>query len=229
MANNFSQMIAMFCLILFYTVFREELAPLKPIRQYLCIKFVVFATFWQSVLLAILVKFDIISINHWPYFPTLIDTVNGLQDFLICIEMFVAAVAHILAFPATPYIIERQDRHNWVSNIANAANVSDFNTEVKEHLSHFSTRVRKALNRSGRNSESATSSAGLLNSESSEKVANEAENAHERSNLLIDSATSINSDYPSLTTSNYGGLLDPNGPTVTTVHVEPDDDIAIEI
>lgn len=69
----------MFCLILFYTVFKEELAPLNPIRQYLCIKFVVFATFWQSILIALLVKFHIISVNQWPYFPTLIDTVNGLQ------------------------------------------------------------------------------------------------------------------------------------------------------
>ena len=38
--------IAMFCLILFYTTFRHELSPLSPIKQYLCIKFVIFATFW---------------------------------------------------------------------------------------------------------------------------------------------------------------------------------------
>ncbi len=57
----------------------KELEPLNPIRQYLCIKFVVFATFWQSVLLAILVKFHILSPQEWPYFPTLTDTVNGLQ------------------------------------------------------------------------------------------------------------------------------------------------------
>ena len=77
--------IAMFCLILFYTVYRKELEPLNPIRQYLCIKFVIFATFWQSILIAILVKFQIISVNQWPYFPTLIDTVNGLQVIFILV------------------------------------------------------------------------------------------------------------------------------------------------
>lgn len=107
LANNFSQMIAIFCLVLFYSVFKKELKPLHPIRQFMCIKAVVFATFWQvnkwrklyisnsinivffssfylricrqSVLLAILVKFQIISPKEWPYFPTLTDTVNGLQ------------------------------------------------------------------------------------------------------------------------------------------------------
>jgi len=42
------------------------------------LKFFLF-TFRQSILIAILVKFDLISVNQWPYFPTLIDTVNGLQ------------------------------------------------------------------------------------------------------------------------------------------------------
>jgi len=146
LVNNFSQMIAMYCLILFYTVFRHELAPLRPIRQYLCIKFVIFVTFWQSILIAILVKFHIISENQWPHFNNLVDTVNGLQDFLICIEMFIASVAHILAFPVAPY--RRAERLNWLLNIANAANVSDLHSEVRHHYNHLSSRVKGALRRS---------------------------------------------------------------------------------
>lgn len=160
-ANNFSQMIAMFCLILFYTVFKNELAPLKPIRQYLCIKFVVFVTFWQSILIAILTKFGIISINQWPYFPTIIDTVNGLQDFLICVEMFIASIAHIIAFPVTPYLID--ERLNWLSNIANAANVSDLSYEVKSHYDIFYGKVKNAITR-GRSTETVTN----LNDEADE-------------------------------------------------------------
>lgn len=136
----------MFCLILFYTVYKEELRPLSPIKQYLCIKFVVFATFWQSVLIAILVKFNVISPSQWPYFPTLIDTVNGLQDFLICIEMFIASVAHVLAFPVKPYIMtEITQPNHWISNLGNAANVSDLHHEVKSHVNHFADKLRKAL------------------------------------------------------------------------------------
>lgn len=147
LANNFSQMIAMYCLILFYTVFRKELQPLNPISQYLCIKFVVFATFWQSVLIAILVKFQVISPSAWPYFPTITDTANGLQDFLICIEMFFAAIAHTLAFPAHPYTTE--SRTNWAWNIASAANVMDLHADVAEHYTHLHGKIRKAFKRNG--------------------------------------------------------------------------------
>lgn len=147
LANNFSQMVAMFCLILFYTVFKKELDPLNPIRQYLCIKFVVFATFWQSVLLAILCKFHIISPQEWPYFPTLTDTVNGLQDFLICIEMFIAAIAHMLAFPVDMY--KTDSSTHWISNIANAANVSDLGYEVTSHVGHFHGQMKKVFKRGG--------------------------------------------------------------------------------
>lgn len=95
-------------------------------------------------------KFGIISINQWPYFPTIIDTVNGLQDFLICVEMFIASIAHIFAFPVAPYLIN--ERLNWLSNIANAANVSDLSYEVKSHYDHFYGKVKSALKK-GRSSE----------------------------------------------------------------------------
>jgi len=99
----------------------------------------------QSILIAILVKFNLISVSQWPYFPTIVDTVNGLQDFLICIEMFLAAIAHIIAFPITPYKLD--ETLNWWSNIANAANVSDFNSEVSQHYNHFYTKVKSYVSK----------------------------------------------------------------------------------
>lgn len=61
--------------------------------------------------------------------------------------MFIASVAHILAFPVQPY--RRAERLNWLRNIVNAANVSDLHTEVRHHCNHFYGRVRGALRRSG--------------------------------------------------------------------------------
>ena len=122
----------------------------------------------QSILIAILTKFGIISTNQWPYFPTIIDTVNGLQDFLICIEMFIASIAHIVAFPVTPYLIDH--RLNWLSNIANAANVSDLSYEVKSHYDHFYGKVKSALNRA----------------RSSETVINSNEDPDENTRLVVD-------------------------------------------
>lgn len=65
--------------------------------------------------------------------------------------MFIASVAHILAFPVTPY--RRAERLNWILNIANAANVSDLHSEVAHHYNHLYGRVRGALRRKGESKE----------------------------------------------------------------------------
>eukprot|EP00656_Telonema_subtile_P046276 TRINITY_DN5265_c0_g1_i3.p1 TRINITY_DN5265_c0_g1~~TRINITY_DN5265_c0_g1_i3.p1 ORF type:complete len:300 (-),score=77.94 TRINITY_DN5265_c0_g1_i3:116-1015(-) len=93
--NNFVQLWAMYCLIQFYSAFSEELAVHNPVPKFLCVKFVVFFAWWQSVIITILVSVKVIqSTRHLP-----VDNVKtGLQEFLICIEMFIAAAAHRYAF-----------------------------------------------------------------------------------------------------------------------------------
>lgn len=72
--------------------------------------------------------------------------------------MFIAAIAHIIAFPVTPYKVDQQ--LNWWWNIANAANVSDFHSEVSTHTRNFYDKVKTVFKRdskncsTGRNSES---------------------------------------------------------------------------
>jgi hypothetical protein len=38
---------ALYALVLFYHLFAKELAPHKPLAQFLCIKGIVFFSFWQ--------------------------------------------------------------------------------------------------------------------------------------------------------------------------------------
>eukprot|EP00201_Polytomella_parva_P018258 CAMPEP_0175072124 /NCGR_PEP_ID=MMETSP0052_2-20121109/19699_1 /TAXON_ID=51329 ORGANISM="Polytomella parva, Strain SAG 63-3" /NCGR_SAMPLE_ID=MMETSP0052_2 /ASSEMBLY_ACC=CAM_ASM_000194 /LENGTH=299 /DNA_ID=CAMNT_0016339521 /DNA_START=289 /DNA_END=1184 /DNA_ORIENTATION=+ len=87
--TNFSQLWALYCLIMLYTALHEDLAPIRPLSKFICIKAVVFVTFWQGVAIAILVRAGIITGDDW----TPMDKnylASGIQDFLVCIEMFVA-------------------------------------------------------------------------------------------------------------------------------------------
>ena len=68
--------------------------------KFLCVKAVLFFSFWQSVLLAGLVKVQIIhDAGAW----SVENVSTGIQNLLICFEMLLAALAHRIAFPATEY------------------------------------------------------------------------------------------------------------------------------
>ncbi|KAK9142162.1 hypothetical protein Syun_011562 [Stephania yunnanensis] len=92
---NFSQMWALFCLVQFYNCTHQNLEPIKPLAKFISIKAIVFATWWQGVGIAILCAIGVL--------PKEGRFQNALQDFLICVEMAVAAVAHIFVFSAKPY------------------------------------------------------------------------------------------------------------------------------
>eukprot|EP00004_Rigifila_ramosa_P018131 TRINITY_DN4479_c0_g1_i4.p1 TRINITY_DN4479_c0_g1~~TRINITY_DN4479_c0_g1_i4.p1 ORF type:complete len:303 (-),score=63.97 TRINITY_DN4479_c0_g1_i4:445-1353(-) len=58
---NLSQMYALYALVMFYLSIRAPLAHYNPGAKFLCIKVVVFVTFWQSVVISGLVY---IGLNH---------------------------------------------------------------------------------------------------------------------------------------------------------------------
>ena len=94
----------MYCLILLYYTMRIELRPLSPMLKFASIKFVVFLTFWQSVLLALLVFTKVLTPNDSWAWKTPKELSNGLQAFIIIIEMFAMSLMHHRAFPVEPFI-----------------------------------------------------------------------------------------------------------------------------
>ncbi|RZB65127.1 Protein LAZ1-like 2 [Glycine soja] len=92
---NFSQMWALYYLVQFYNVTHERLQPIKPLAKFISFKAIVFATWWQGVGIAVLCTFGVLP-NEGKF-------QTGLQDFLISIEMAIAAVAHVFVFSAKPY------------------------------------------------------------------------------------------------------------------------------
>lgn len=61
------------------------------------------------------------------------------QNFLICIEMFIAAVAHIYSFPHHPFHINspqywNNPNHSWCRAFLSMMDISDMQEDVTEHL-----------------------------------------------------------------------------------------------
>ncbi|KAG9458060.1 hypothetical protein H6P81_002568 [Aristolochia fimbriata] len=103
---NFSQMWALYCLVQFYNVTHDRLRPIRPLAKFISIKAIVFATWWQGVGIAILCSVDIL--------PKEGEFQKGMQDFLICIEMAIAAIAHVYVFSAAPYRFLAASEHGKV-------------------------------------------------------------------------------------------------------------------
>jgi hypothetical protein len=97
---NFSISWAAYCLLLFYIAFHDMLSPYRPVPKFLSIKAVLFLSFWQSVAFSALNYFDFI---HQIGSYTANDVQTALQDFCVCVEMLIMAVAHRYAFSADPY------------------------------------------------------------------------------------------------------------------------------
>ncbi|XP_030631717.1 transmembrane protein 184C-like [Chanos chanos] len=131
--NNASQLFAMYCLVLFYRTLREELSPLRPVGKFLCVKMVVFASFWQAVFIAFLVKVGVISDKHTWEWDSVEAVATGLQDFIICIEMFVAAIAHHYSFTYRPYVCQEEEGSCFDSFLA-MWDVSDIRADISEQV-----------------------------------------------------------------------------------------------
>ena len=113
LAENISIFMAFSGLLKFYHAVEEELSWCKPLPKFLCIKGVVFMTFWQGLAIGLLAE----STGEGSAFgaTTTADTeatsTGGIykanpsewalmaQNFLICLEMLLFAIAHFYVFP----------------------------------------------------------------------------------------------------------------------------------
>lgn len=68
---------------------KKDLSPLSPIWKFGMIKAIVFVTWWQSIIISGAASLGLLHYTDLEYSAEQIPT--NLQDFLICIEMFLAA------------------------------------------------------------------------------------------------------------------------------------------
>ncbi|RMX66234.1 hypothetical protein DD238_004207 [Peronospora effusa] len=98
---NASITYAFYYLVLFYLALGTQLAAYNPVPKFLCIKVVLFLSFWQSVVLAFLSRFQLIhKLGSW----SVENITTGIQNLLICFEMFLVTLAHQWAFSYQPYV-----------------------------------------------------------------------------------------------------------------------------
>ena len=116
---NISICLALYCLAMFWLCVNDDLKPYRrgfsffravyklilyyrPVPKFLCVKGILFFSFWQSFVISILVAASVIT-RLGPYVDSEHISV-GLNDTLICIEMPFFSLAHFYAFNYTDYI-----------------------------------------------------------------------------------------------------------------------------
>ena len=103
---NVSVMYALYCLVKLFHAVKDDLrSPINwhPIGKFLCVKGVVFFTWWQGVIIYFLRSHGMINdVGSW----TGDEVANGIIDYLVCVEMVFFAIAHMFTFTYKEYLPE---------------------------------------------------------------------------------------------------------------------------
>lgn len=104
MVQNVSVFLAFTGLIKFYHAVSNDLAWINPFSKFLCIKGIVFMTFWQGLIINIIVSLE--SGGRWEENNSDTDPrekAMRIQNILICLEMLLFSIAHWCVFPPEEY------------------------------------------------------------------------------------------------------------------------------
>ncbi|EEF50053.1 transmembrane protein 184A [Ricinus communis] len=113
-----SYTMALYALALFYVACRDLLQPFNPVPKFVIIKSVVFLTYWQGVLVFLAAKSGFIKDA---------EEAAQFQNFIICVEMLIAAVGHLFAFPYKEYAgANIGGSYGLTGSLAHALKLNDF-------------------------------------------------------------------------------------------------------
>lgn len=87
---NISYIWALYCLYVFYLATKKVIYQFKPIAKFAAVKGVVFATYYQSLILRLTLSKP--------------DTALEWNDFLLCFEMIFVSIAFMFAFPINEFM-----------------------------------------------------------------------------------------------------------------------------
>ncbi|CAG7942588.1 unnamed protein product [Penicillium olsonii] len=102
--ESVSVTIAMYCLIQFYHQTSQDIKQHSPFLKILSIKLVIFLSFWQSILINLLVSEGAIEATDK---IALNDLKTGLPELMINVEMAIFGILHLWAFAWKPYALNQ--------------------------------------------------------------------------------------------------------------------------
>ena len=93
---NVSVTMSLYSLAMFWVCMSQDLQPFRPMPKFLCIKLIIFASYWQGFFLSTLQWLGAIPNDVPGYTPD--NLAAAIQDALICFEMPIFAISHWYAF-----------------------------------------------------------------------------------------------------------------------------------
>lgn len=134
--QNLSIFTAFTGLLKFYHAVDKDLEWCRPFAKFLCIKGVVFMTFWQGLAITILAETTDVGgsdAEEWAM---------SAQNFLICLEMLLFSIAHFYCFPTDEW--EENYKVNFVkSKFGDSIALGDFVADLKFIMKGTSKKKKK--------------------------------------------------------------------------------------
>lgn len=132
--------VALYGLILFYNLTKEDLRGRRPLAKFFAIKLLVFFTFYQAFLFDALEGRVIHATAYW----TETNIANGLSALTICIEMLLFSAFMWWAYPVGEYRREGTPATTIGTPLLDCFNYSDFLSEGKLSVRYFMSKGRRS-------------------------------------------------------------------------------------
>lgn len=148
--------VALYGLIIFYELTKEELRGRRPLAKFIAIKLIVFFTFYQTFVFDLLQKKGVI---HGTTYWSESNIVDGLNALATTVEMVLFALLMLWAYPASEYKNKALGEPRGAGKaIWDSINYSDFALEIYLSMKFFyraaigrpETRAEKDVDQNGR-------------------------------------------------------------------------------